>query len=53
MALDDVDGFKRAIQAIDALDFDSQAARANAERFSVVAFQRRIAEFVERIAHEV
>lgn len=53
VALDDVDGFKRAIQAIDALDFDSQAARANAERFSVVAFQRRIAEFVERIAHEV
>jgi glycosyltransferase involved in cell wall biosynthesis len=53
VTLDDVDGFKRAIQTIDRLPFDPDAACANAERFSVVAFQRRIAEFVERIAHEL
>lgn len=46
-ALDDVEGFRRAIAEIDELDFDPQAARANAERFSVEAFRRRIAEFVQ------
>ncbi len=50
VGFDDVDGFKRAIETIDELDFEPQAARANAERFSVAAFQRRIAELIQRTA---
>ncbi len=46
--VDDVDAFTRAIEGIDKLDFDSTRARANAERFSVAAFQRRLAEQVNR-----
>ncbi len=46
--VDDVDAFTRAIEGIDKLDFDPTRARANAERFSVAAFQRRLAEQVNR-----
>jgi glycosyltransferase involved in cell wall biosynthesis len=45
--LDDVDSFARAIETIDALDFDPARAVANAERFSVCAFQKRLAEQVD------
>jgi glycosyltransferase involved in cell wall biosynthesis len=41
--LDDVDAFTRAIETIEELDFDPARAVANAERFSVAAFQRRLA----------
>jgi hypothetical protein len=44
--LDDVDSFKSAIESIDQLDFDPARAVANAERFSVEAFQRALAEHV-------
>ena len=46
--VDDVDAFTRAIEDIDKLDFDPAHARANAERFSVAAFQRRLAEQVNK-----
>ena len=46
--LDDVDSFVRAIRSIDELDFDPARAVANAERFSVAAFQRRLAAEVAR-----
>jgi len=48
--LDDVDAFTRAIETIDALDFDPARAVANAERFSVATFQRRLAAHVEQAA---
>jgi glycosyltransferase involved in cell wall biosynthesis len=44
--LDDVDSFTHAIEGIDRLDFDPARAVANAERFSVAAFQRALAEHV-------
>jgi glycosyltransferase involved in cell wall biosynthesis len=44
--LDDVDSFVRAIERIDHLDFDPTRAVENAERFSVAAFRRRLAEQV-------
>jgi glycosyltransferase involved in cell wall biosynthesis len=47
VALDDVDAFARAIEGIDELDFDPARAVANAERFSVAAFQRRLAARVD------
>jgi glycosyltransferase involved in cell wall biosynthesis len=47
--LNDVDAFQRAIEAVDDLDFDLPAAVHNAERFSVAAFQERLAEEVTRI----
>ncbi len=47
--LEDVDSFVRAIQSIDDLDFDPARAVANAERFSVAAFQRRLAAEVTRM----
>lgn len=47
--LDDVDAFARAIDRIDALGFDPARAQINAERFSVEAFQRKLAEQVERV----
>jgi glycosyltransferase involved in cell wall biosynthesis len=46
--LDDVDSFVQAIDRLDALDFDPARAVANAERFSVAAFHRRLAEQVTR-----
>jgi len=47
-ALDDVDSFVQAIESIDKLDFDPTRAVENAERFSVTAFQQRIATHVTR-----
>ena len=47
--LNDVDAFQRAIEAIDELDFDVACAVRNAERFSVAAFQERLADEVSRI----
>jgi glycosyltransferase involved in cell wall biosynthesis len=47
--LNDVDAFQRAIEAIDDLDFDVTGAVDNAERFSVAAFQERLADEVNRI----
>jgi glycosyltransferase involved in cell wall biosynthesis len=46
--LDDADSFMRAIEELDRLDFDPQRAVANAERFSVAAFHRALAEQVAR-----
>jgi glycosyltransferase involved in cell wall biosynthesis len=45
-ALDDADAFAEAIGALERLRFDPEQARANAERFSVAMFQRRLAEHV-------
>ena len=39
---DDVEDFRRAIEAVDELDFDPARAVRNAERFSVATFQRAI-----------
>ncbi len=47
--LDDVDAFAQAIEGIDGLDFDPARAVENAERFSVAAFQRRLAAHVSRV----
>ena len=44
--LDDVDSFAAAIERIDALDFDPARAVANAGRFSVAAFERRLSAHV-------
>jgi glycosyltransferase involved in cell wall biosynthesis len=46
--IDDVDSFTRAIERIGELDFDPARAVANAERFSVAAFRRRLSEEVGR-----
>jgi glycosyltransferase involved in cell wall biosynthesis len=46
---DDVDSFVRAIDAIDALDFEPARAVAHAAGFSVAAFQRRLSEHVNRV----
>jgi glycosyltransferase involved in cell wall biosynthesis len=46
--LDDVDSFVEAIRTIDALELDPARAVANAERFSVATFQRRLASEVTR-----
>jgi glycosyltransferase involved in cell wall biosynthesis len=48
--LDDIDSFVQAIKGIDQLDFDPVAAVENAKRFSVAAFQRRLAAEVTRTA---
>ncbi len=45
-SLDDVDSFAQAMREIDDLDFDPACAVQNAQRFSVAAFQRRLAEEV-------
>ena len=45
--LDDVDSFAQAMREIDQLDFDPGRAVQNAKRFSVDAFQGRLAEQVE------
>jgi glycosyltransferase involved in cell wall biosynthesis len=44
--VDDVDSFVRAIDSIDALDFDPDRAVQNAARFSVATFRRRLSEHV-------
>ncbi len=46
--LDDVESFAQAILRLDELDFDPARAVANAERFSVAAFQHRLADEVAR-----
>jgi glycosyltransferase involved in cell wall biosynthesis len=48
-ALDDVDSLARLIQEIDTLDFDPARAVKNADRFSVVAFQRRLSGLVSSV----
>jgi len=47
---DDPDSFASAIRAVDDLDFDPAAARENAQRFSVEAFQGRLQAEVARIS---
>jgi glycosyltransferase involved in cell wall biosynthesis len=44
--LDDVESFRAAIEGIERLDFDPATAVANAERFSVAAFQQRISRLI-------
>jgi glycosyltransferase involved in cell wall biosynthesis len=44
--LDDVEGFQRAIEALDGLGLDPAEAVRNARRFSVASFQERISEQV-------
>ncbi len=46
--LDDVNSFVQAIRDIDQLDFDAATTVANAKRFSVAAFQRRLSAEVTR-----
>lgn len=46
---DDVDAFAAAILELDRLDFSPAAAVANAQRFSVASFQRRLGEYVEQV----
>ena len=46
--LDDAASFARAIEAIDALEFEPARAVQNAERFSVATFQRKLAAHIER-----
>jgi glycosyltransferase involved in cell wall biosynthesis len=48
--LDDVDSFAQAMREIDTIDFDPRHAVQNAERFSVAAFQARLADQVELVA---
>jgi glycosyltransferase involved in cell wall biosynthesis len=43
---DDVDSFAQAMRELDKLDFSPARAMMNAERFSVAAFQRRLAAHV-------
>jgi glycosyltransferase involved in cell wall biosynthesis len=45
-ALDDIEAFRIAIEGVDGLGLDPADAVANAERFSVAAFRRRISEQV-------
>ena len=45
-ALGDVEAFRAAIEGVDSLGLDPAEAVRNAERFSVAAFRRRIAEQV-------
>jgi glycosyltransferase involved in cell wall biosynthesis len=52
VTLDDVDSFALAMRELDELPFDPGRARENAERFSVAAFQRRLAEHVSRIIRD-
>ena len=48
VAFDDVEGFARAIERLDELDFSPERAVENAERFSVAAFHRRLSAEVTR-----
>ncbi len=50
--LDDVESFARAMREIDVCDFDPAGAQANAERFSVASFQRRLAEHVSQVVND-
>ncbi len=50
--LDDIDSFAQAIESIEDLDFDPARAVANAERFSLAAFQRRLDTQVGKILEE-
>jgi glycosyltransferase involved in cell wall biosynthesis len=50
--LDDADSFAEAMRDLDASAFDIADIRANAERFSVASFQRRLAERVSQLAGE-
>ena len=52
VTLDDPDAFATAMRELDTLDFDPARAQANAERFSVAAFQQRLAAEVARISIE-
>jgi glycosyltransferase involved in cell wall biosynthesis len=45
----DVDSFAQAMRELDRLDFSPARAVENAERFSVAAFQRRLAEHVTEV----
>ncbi len=49
----DVSAFAAAIEALERLDFQPARAVANAERFSVASFQRRMRRFVEQAAGPV
>ncbi|HME02551.1 MAG TPA: glycosyltransferase [Solirubrobacteraceae bacterium] len=49
--LGDVESFVQAMRSLDSLAFDPARAVANAERFSVATFKRRLSEEVERILH--
>jgi hypothetical protein len=48
VTLDDVEAFAQAIRELDVSTFDPARAQANAARFSVAAFQRRLAEHVRQ-----
>jgi glycosyltransferase involved in cell wall biosynthesis len=50
--LDDADSFAQAMRDLGPSAFAPADARANAERFSVTSFQRRLAEHVNQIVHE-
>ena len=47
--LDDPDAFAQAMSTIERLDFETDYARENARRFSVAAFQRRLASHMEEL----
>ncbi len=49
VTLDDVDSFAQAMCDLDVPAYDPALAQANAERFSVASFQRRLAEHVSQI----
>jgi glycosyltransferase involved in cell wall biosynthesis len=49
----DIGAFASAIEALRRLDFDPQQAVANAERFSVANFQRRLSKFVAETAERL
>jgi glycosyltransferase involved in cell wall biosynthesis len=50
--LDDPDSFAKAMRELDVSSFDPATAQANAERFSVGAFQRKLAEHVDHVVLE-
>lgn len=50
--LDDADSFAQAMSDLDLSAFDPTDAQANAERFSVASFQRRLAEHVNQMMQE-
>jgi glycosyltransferase involved in cell wall biosynthesis len=49
----DVSAFAEAIETLGRLDFDPRKAVANAERFSVANFQRRLSSFVAETAERL
>lgn len=50
--LDDPGSFARAIRDLDSIDFDPSSAVANAARFSVAEFKKRISQHVEQVLRE-